>query len=555
MRVVVIVLCLLTSIGVQANEGKDTQKRPSVAVQLNWFHQFEFAAFYAAIAQGYYDAAGIDVTIQEGGPGIDSVDIVVSGGAQFGVASASVVVERYRGKPIVVLGALLQHSSIALLARRDRGISSVNDLKGRKIQCPPHACDEISAFLKAFGLDPVKQSYAEPVSLIASERLEVVDATVVYIANEGFKLQGLEHQYILLLPRSVGIDLYGDVLFTSEAFLKSDPDLVERFRKATFEGLRYAMDHPTEVINEILVRYNSQKKSREHLTYEAEKLNDLIRADLVEPGYMSPGRWRHVRDTYAELDLVPPDYDMAGLFYDFDPAQKDIAALTTYVVISLSGALVLGSLAGYIFYLNRRLTRSVQALDAANIALQRLAHYDTLTGVPNRLLIGERGDQALHLAQRRGGRFALLMIDLDKFKPINDLHGHSLGDLVLKEVAVRIRSAIRKSDTVGRLGGDEFLVLLAEVDSSAGALIAAEKIRRMIEQPMKFDHLTLNVAACVGVAVYPEHGSSVDDLTRHSDAAMYFAKECGGDRAQLFSAEIMMGQFQKTPHQADHAAS
>jgi diguanylate cyclase (GGDEF)-like protein len=126
--------------------------------------------------------------------------------------------------------------------------------------------------------------------------------------------------------------------------------------------------------------------------------------------------------------------------------------------------------------------------------------------------------------------------------------------MVLKEVAVRVRGAIRKSDTVGRLGGDEFLVLLAEVDSSAGALIAAEKIRRVIEQPMRFGHLTLNVAACVGVAVYPEHGSSMGELTRHSDAAMYFAKECGGDRAQLFSAQIMLGQFQKRSGESERIA-
>ncbi len=539
MRAAWVILCLLVCLGVQAGHGVAAKSRSSVTVQLNWLHQFEFAAFYAAIAQGYYDAAGIDVTIRQGGPGIDSVDVVTQGQAQFGVANASIMVERYRGKPVVVLGALLQHSPIALLARRDRGISTVGDLEGRTIQCLARACEEISAFLKAFGLNPTRQIFSEPISPIASERLEVVDATVVYFANEGFRLEGLEHQYILFLPRSAGIDLYGDVLFTSDALLKAEPDLVERFRKATFDGLRYAMEHPNEIIHEILIRYNSQQKSREQLVYEAEKLHHLIRADLVEPGYMSSGRWRHVRDIYAQVGVVPSDYDMTGLLYDFDPAQKDIAALTTYVAISLSGALLLGSLAGYIFYLNRRLTRSVQALDQANSELQRQAHYDTLTGIPNRLLIGERGDQILHLAQRKGGRFALLMIDLDKFKPINDLHGHSLGDMVLKEVAARVRGVIRKSDTVGRLGGDEFLVLLADVDSPEGALIAAEKIRRVIEQPMTLSGLTLNVAACVGVAVYPEHGSTMDDLTRHSDAAMYFAKECGGDRAELFCARVM----------------
>lgn len=166
--------------------------------------------------------------------------------------------------------------------------------------------------------------------------------------------------------------------------------------------------------------------------------------------------------------------------------------------------------------------------------LDHLAHYDVLTNLPNRSLFVDRVQHGLALAKRENRMVGLLFLDLDKFKPINDTWGHAVGDLVLQEVAQRMQSCVRESDTVSRIGGDEFVVLLLNVASPADALRVAEKIRLTLNDPMLLDGKTLSISSCIGVALYPEHGQSQVELSRHADAAMYQAKERGRNRVVLF---------------------
>lgn len=172
----------------------------------------------------------------------------------------------------------------------------------------------------------------------------------------------------------------------------------------------------------------------------------------------------------------------------------------------------------------------------AQAKLDHLAHYDVLTNLPNRSLFVERVQHGLTLAKRENQLLGLLFLDLDKFKPINDTWGHAVGDLVLQEVAQRMQSCVRESDTVSRIGGDEFVVLLLNLTSPTDALLVAEKIRVTLNQPMLLDGKTLSISSCIGVALYPEHGLSQVELSRHADAAMYQAKERGRDRVVLFEA-------------------
>ncbi|AWB34266.1 ABC transporter substrate-binding protein [Orrella marina] len=406
---VLLVVMVSLSLSQDATAQRSVDGLTHITVQLNWMHQFQFAAFYAARAQGFYREYGLDVTLIEGGPEINPVDMVVSNQAQFGVANTGLVVDRYQGKPVVVLGALLQHSPIALLARRDRAIESVADLKGRTVQCFVHACDEVSAYLRAYGLDGDAMLDSRSISANTLQRLDRVDATAVYLTNEGFSLQGQEDKFLLLLPRSAGIDLYGELLFTSEDYLQQFPEVVANFRQATFKGLRYAVEHQQEMINEIVANYNSQGKSPAHLEYEAQRLKDLVRVNLIEPGYMSEGRWRYVRDIYADLGRVSMDFSMDGMFYDFHLEQKNAARLVRFTALTLAVVLVIGAVAGYIFYLNRRLRKSIRDLDRLNAELTRTAHYDPLTDVPNRILLTERINQVFEMARRRDFRFAILM--------------------------------------------------------------------------------------------------------------------------------------------------
>lgn len=164
----------------------------------------------------------------------------------------------------------------------------------------------------------------------------------------------------------------------------------------------------------------------------------------------------------------------------------------------------------------------------------QLAFFDSLTQLPNRRLFNDRLSQALTRANRERTITALMFIDLDKFKPINDTHGHEAGDWVLQAVAKRIECCLRASDTAARVGGDEFLVLLPELQTSNDALTVAEKIRQAIELPIVTPSaLTLHTSASIGIAIYPDHAQTAQDLLRLGDGAMYQAKNRGGNFVQM----------------------
>ncbi len=308
-----------------------------VSVQLSWKHQFEFAAFYAAEAKGYYRDAGLVVDILEGDPGVDTVSAVLSGKVDFGIGTSSLVIDRHQGKPVVALAALMQHSPIGLLARRAHGINSVSDLADRPVAVDVHSSNEIEAYLRASGL-PANRLKLVPQSdwTLASVDSGEDAAKAVYISNEPFWIRGREHEYLLLTPRSAGIDLFGNMLFTAESTLGKRPELVRTFREATLKGLVYALDHSDEIAQLIIERYNTQGKSLEHLRFEAEQIRELTRPDIVEAGYMSPGRWRHVVAVYASQQLMPVDFDIAPFLYTSDRRQALPAWLLWSMAITLA---------------------------------------------------------------------------------------------------------------------------------------------------------------------------------------------------------------------------
>lgn len=172
----------------------------------------------------------------------------------------------------------------------------------------------------------------------------------------------------------------------------------------------------------------------------------------------------------------------------------------------------------------------------ATVEMERLAHYDTLTGLPNRRLLHDRIQMAISQARRDKSRLGLMLVDLDRFKPVNDELGHAAGDALLKEASRRMHGCLRESDTLARIGGDEFVVLLSGVLQDHDALRVAEKIRAALNEPFELSggH-TVQIGCCVGLAVFPEHGKDEKRLLSSADEAMYAAKELGRNRVQLFN--------------------
>jgi diguanylate cyclase (GGDEF)-like protein len=174
----------------------------------------------------------------------------------------------------------------------------------------------------------------------------------------------------------------------------------------------------------------------------------------------------------------------------------------------------------------------------AEAQLMRLAHYDALTGLPNRNLLGDRLRQALVYAGRHRSRVALMFLDLDRFKNINDSLGHYVGDQILKEVAARLTRTLRANDTVARLGGDEFVVVLQDVHDPSDAAMVAQNLLRELGPPYVLEGRELHLSASAGITLYPDDGRDADVLMKNADVAMYHVKDSGRNGYQFF-AETM----------------
>ncbi|MFF7709732.1 EAL domain-containing protein [Pseudomonas sp. NPDC007930] len=187
--------------------------------------------------------------------------------------------------------------------------------------------------------------------------------------------------------------------------------------------------------------------------------------------------------------------------------------------------------------LEARTAALAQSLSKANEQLTRLALHDTLTGLPNRLLLADRIGQAIVQVREQGGAFALMFIDLDGFKPVNDAFGHHMGDALLKAVGERLRAGLGGQDTIARIGGDEFILLVALASRDDAVALASEQVERLA-QPFEVGEQRLQISASIGIALYPGNGEDQQALLMHADAAMYHAKNAGKNGYSFFDASM-----------------
>jgi diguanylate cyclase (GGDEF)-like protein/PAS domain S-box-containing protein len=185
----------------------------------------------------------------------------------------------------------------------------------------------------------------------------------------------------------------------------------------------------------------------------------------------------------------------------------------------------------------RAVSRDVTEHKQYEQKLAEMATHDSLTGLPNRTLLSDRLTMGLALSRRSGNRLAVLMLDLDKFKAINDTMGHAVGDQLLKSVAERLTSVTRKSDTIARIGGDEFVLVLPQVSQPTNASKLAQRILDVFRKPLVFDGHQLNITTSIGIAVYPEDGKDMEILLKNADTAMYLAKEEGRDAYRFYAGD------------------
>jgi diguanylate cyclase (GGDEF)-like protein len=231
---------------------------------------------------------------------------------------------------------------------------------------------------------------------------------------------------------------------------------------------------------------------------------------------------------------VPIQYDgtrspsgAMELYLPYDAVAAAVRDDVRTITLVLAGSLAVfyAALFRFIASASRRLRRQNEALQSSADRNRHQATHDALTGLPNRALLIDRLEQSLSTAARTAGEVAVLLIDLDRFKEINDTLGHSYGDELLRQVGPRLRTVLRDGDTVARLGGDEFAVLLPSVDGEAEARTVAERLREALHRRFDVQGVALDVEASVGIALSPWHGTDTEEILRNADIAMYVAKE------------------------------
>lgn len=530
---ILIALVLFRPAAAHADPASVSPGSHAVAIQLKWTHQFQFAGFYAALAQGYYADAGLDVRLIEGGPQLDPAQVVVDGEADFGVGNSSLLVDRAEGVPVVAVAAIFQHSPFIILARREPDLLSLSQLEGRRLMVEEHSA-ELLAYLAIEGVDidrvrSVTHS-GDPQALGTGE----VDAMTAYTTTEPYELIASRVPYRIFNPRSAGIDHYGDTLFTIERIAASEPAIVRAVREATLKGWRYALAHSDEIIEIILSDY-APESDRRRLEFEAEEIRRLMISDVVDIGYMSETRWRNIADGFAKAGLVPEGFSLEGFL--FDPRPRSEATWLYPWIGALIVLVLVASLVAHRFYrLNRTLTREVEARRHLEAELLHLAATDSLTGIANRRRLLERTGEELRRARRFGHPLALLLVDLDHFKRVNDNWGHATGDRALLRVAEICGATVRDIDLAARLGGEEFAVLLPVITPEAAKEVG-ERLRRAIETiGLEADDGTpIPLTASIGVAVMAS-GDTPESLLGRADQAMYEAKRSGRNRMIVWKA-------------------
>lgn len=380
------VACLIASVCAFAavpSAHADTSR--DITLQLRWMHQFQSAGYYAAVEKGFYAEEGLNVRLQQITPSTPRSPIaqVLSGAAQFGVSNAGGLLGSYlEGSDVMVLAPIFQHSPSVLLVAGNRAVQ-LSDLarSPRPIQMQGGLEDlELQAMFLSEGItmDKLNIIYEGPhlQGLLRGE-LAAINA---YISNELLEMENRQEPYTVLHPQTFGMDFYGDVLFTTRDMVKKHPKIVAAFRKASLRGWEYALTHRDEIIDIILRKYNTQKKTRQELIGESEILFGLIRPDFVRVGYSNTERWHHIADTLAKYNAVSNVRDLKDFLYQAPDEELQWVRWVAGVVGILAAILAMRTL--LLMNANRRLKKEIRAREDAeqtlNIALRDLQRFSNI---------------------------------------------------------------------------------------------------------------------------------------------------------------------------------
>lgn len=519
------------------NTSDDLQQ---VSVQLKWKHQFQFAGFYAAIHQGYYRDAGLEVQLKELTPNISPVDPLIAGRIEFAVADTGALIYRSNGVPVVALANIFQQSPSILMALESSGIRSLEDVRGKRIMLSGGYLNaELMAMLSTAGIhnDDLKLIGINPdISILLQGETDTYNG---YTTNEPYFLEQQNIPFITFMPRDYGIDFYGDTLITTEAIIEKNPQMVDKFVQATLQGWEYAVKHPEAVVDLILAHYNTQQKSRDHLLFEAYESIKMILPNLVPIGYMHEKRWQHIQEVFIQQGHILRPVALDTFLYNANSSDNASlkAFISAYKKELLFGLILLAGLGliGHIVSLRAQIKTRTHQLEAAKQLAETEARTDALTGLPNRRHFLESLSRDIAKAERHQWPLTVISMDIDFFKQINDQYGHAAGDETLRQVSDIFRQYSRASDAVARIGGEEFALICLNSSASETEQLASRLRTEIAETNIIYKRQQFNITLSIGIAVM-QPGDDVEQLLRKADLALYEAKQTGRNKVCIWSA-------------------
>ncbi|WP_345975229.1 diguanylate cyclase [Sulfurimonas sp. HSL3-7] len=296
----VISVLLLTPLLLQA------EKLEKVSLQLQWLDQFQFAGYYIAKEKGFYEEVGLDVELLAFNDTLSPVDAVVSQKATYGIGRSSLIIDKSKGKDIVLMASIFQSSPVVLLATKESNITTIKDFAGKRIMMTTDAASEVAmqamAYRNGVSIDNmILQKHSFDVDDLINKKTDLMAS---YLSNEPFLLQEKKVEYTIFDPKDSGFDFYSDILFTTENEVRDHRQRALDFRSASLKGWAYAFDHIDETVALILEKYNTQHKSREALTFEANTLKRLAYYDGAEIGQIDLRKIEKIYDFYNVMGLL-----------------------------------------------------------------------------------------------------------------------------------------------------------------------------------------------------------------------------------------------------------
>ena len=333
-----------------------TKKLEDVSVQLKWFYQYQFAGIMVAKEKGFYEEEGLNVTIKERDPKQNNILQVINGEAEYGLADSVILRYRAEGHPVKVLATIFQHNAMVLISKKESGIVSPYEMKGKKISFQKGLDDSIISSLMSFANLGEDDYIKMPMDFSHMNFVNgEVDVCESYISIEPYWMKEKYNIDVNVIdPKNYGIDFYGDLIFTTEKEIKEHPQRVEAFKKATLKGWAYALNHQDEAIKIILEKYNTRELHYEQLLYEARITENLIATKYIPLGEVKRERFETLATLYATKGLDKESLDEAVKSLIYNPDAK-VNPFLEYLneIVSLIVILLILILALYVH--NRRL--------------------------------------------------------------------------------------------------------------------------------------------------------------------------------------------------------